>query len=172
MTEQAKITSIDALETFRSDLIIFLTKAHRSVDEVGDEVRRTRQWLQHEQRLHWEGQVRRWRKLLDQAQTDLLGARMSGLRNTIATREAAVLKAKHALTEAEDKLRKVKLWTRDFDGQVEPLAKRLQTMRHFLDHDMPKAISYLVQAQRILEGYAQAEAPEAVAAPVEADNRE
>lgn len=163
MAEQAKVTSIEALEFFRAHLIVFLNKAHRSVDEVGDEVRRTRQWLQHEQRPHWEGQVRKWRKLLDQRQQDLLGARMSGLQNTIATREAAVLKARKAVAHAEEKLRQVKGWTRDFDGQVEPLTRRLESFRQFLDLDMPKGISYLLRAQRTLEGYSEAALPAAEA---------
>jgi hypothetical protein len=162
MASQAKVTSLDALESFRADLIIFLTTAHRSLDEVSDEVRRMRLWLQNDQRLHWEGQVRRRTKLLNEAKQELLSARMSGLHHTIATREMAVLKVKRALTEAEDKLRAVKIWNRDYDSSAEPLTKRLQGLRHFLDYDMPKAIAYLLHAQRTLEGYTEAPPPETV----------
>ena len=50
MAEQAKVTSLHALESFRADLIVFISEAHRAVDEVGDEVRRTRYWIQKQRR--------------------------------------------------------------------------------------------------------------------------
>jgi hypothetical protein len=170
MASQVKVTSIDALESFRASLIVFLGTAHRSVDEVIDGVRRTRGWLQNDQRLHWEGQLRRRAKILTEAKQELLSARMSGLHHTMATREAAVLKAKHALAEAETKLRAVKHWNRDYDTSAEPLTKKMQSLRHFLDQDMPKAIAYLVQAQRTLEAYTQIPAPNTAVAPAPEEN--
>ena len=159
MSEQAKITSLDALEMFRANLIIFMTTAHRCVDEAGDEVRRTRQWLLGEQRMHWQGEAKRRKRVLDQAEADLYSARLSGLKDRTIVQEEAVRKAKRAMTEAEEKLRALKKWNRDFDHSADPLVKRLEGMRYFLDHDMPKALMYLVQAQRTLEAYAQAPAP-------------
>jgi hypothetical protein len=159
MAEQAKVTSLDALESFRANLIIFMTTAHRCLDEAGDEVRRTRQWLQSEQRMHWEGEARRRKRVLDQAEADLYSARLSGLKDRTIVQEEAVRKAKRAMAEAEDKLRVLKKWNRDFDHCADPLVKRLEGMRYFLDHDMPKALAYLVQAQQTLEAYAESPAP-------------
>ena len=159
MAEQAKITSLDALERFRADLIVFITTAHRCVDEAGDEVRRTRQWLQGEQRMHWEGEARKRKRVLDQAEADLYSARLSGLKDRTLVQEEAVRKAKRAMAEAEDKLRALKKWNRDFDHSADPLVKRLEGMRYFLDHDLPKALTFLVQAQKTLEAYAEAPAP-------------
>jgi len=153
MANQVRVTSIDALEAFRANLIIFVTTARRVVDEVIDEVRRTRLWIQQDRRLYWEGQIRRWQKLLDQARQELLSARISGLRVTSTAQQNAVLKAKRALEEAQEKTRQVKKWNRDYDGEADPLVKSLTTLRHFLDHDLPKAITFLVQAQRTLDQY-------------------
>ena len=153
MATQVRVTSIDALDRFRAHLIIFLTEARRAVDEVVDEVRRTRLWLQHDQRLHWEAQVRRWRKLLDQARGELLSARISDLRTTSTAQQNAVLKAKRGLNEAEEKVRNVKHWNRDFDSRADALLKSLTGLRDYLDHDLPKAVTFLVQAQRALQAY-------------------
>jgi hypothetical protein len=175
MSEQVKITSIDALESFRASLIIFLSKAHGAVDSVGDEVRRTRVWLQNDQRLHWENQIRRWRRVLDQAVQDLMSARLSGLRDSTTAQETAVRKAKRGLAEAEEKLRNVKIWCRDFEHYAGPMVKRMEGLRGFLDYDMPKALAYLVQAQRTLDAYAEAAPPEPAgptAAPSEPDGLE
>lgn len=153
MADQAKVTSIDALESFRASIIVFLTKANNSLDQIGDEIRRTRSWIQHEQRLHWEGEVRRRTKLLEQAEQELFSARLIRIRENLAAQQAAVHKAKRALEEAQEKLHKVKLWNRDFDTSLEPLAKSLNGLREYLVQDMPKGLAYLVQAQKILEAY-------------------
>ena len=46
--QQAKVTSIDSIEQFRAALILFLTKARPTLEEVIAEVTRTKQWLQHD----------------------------------------------------------------------------------------------------------------------------
>jgi hypothetical protein len=161
MADQVKVTSIGALEAFRANLIIFINKAHNSVDEVGDEVRRTRQWLQNDQRMHWEGELRRRQKIFNEAKQVLLSARMSGLKSSTSEQEAAVAKAKRAFHEAEEKLANVKRWARNYDNAVDPLIKGLDGVRYALDHDLPKALAYLVQAQRTLETYAETNAASA-----------
>lgn len=161
MAEQAKVTSLEALETFRGNLIVFLNRAHRAVDEVKDEIRRTRQWLQHEQKMHWLGEARRWKRVLDQAEQELLSAKLSGLRNSTTLQEQAVHKAKRALTHAEEKIRAVQIWTRDFDHLIDPLTRRLESLRQVLDHDLPKGLAVLVQTQRTLEAYAEVAPPAA-----------
>ncbi len=163
MTNQVRVTSIDALEALRSALIIFLTKARRSLDDARDDARRTRSWIQHDQRFHWEGQVRVRQKKLDQTEQELLSAKLSGLRDNLVFQQNAVRKAKAALVEAEEKLRVVKRWARDFDNAADPLVKRLEGLRQYLDFELPNAITYLVQAQRTLEAYTEGPAPEAAA---------
>jgi hypothetical protein len=149
----ARITSLEVLETFRSALIVFLTIARRCTDEVTEEARRTRLWLQQDQRLHWEGQIRRRRKLLDAAVQELFSARLSGLRMSTSAQENAVRKAKLAVAEAEEKLRNVKRWNRDFDHVADPLVKRLESLRFNLDFELPKGVTFLSEAQKILEAY-------------------
>lgn len=159
MAEQARVTRLDALESFRASLIVFLAKARRSVDEVADEVKRTRHWLQHEQRLHWETQVKKRQKALDQAQQELLSARLSEFVDTPSMQQMAVRKARRVLEEAQEKLRLVKIWNRDFDTQADPLVRKLESLRYYLDHELPDAVSFLSQAQRTLETYAETPLP-------------
>ena len=156
---QAKLTSLEALENFRSHLILFLTQANRSVNEVLDEVNRTRFWIQNDQRLYWEREFRRRTKVLEQAEQELMSARLSGLRQTTSMQQAAVLKAKRALTESEEKRRLIKQWNRNFDGCADPLSKKLESLRSFLEHDLPKGVTYLANAQKTLEAYSQGPAP-------------
>ena len=166
MATQAKITSTDALDTFRASLIVFQTKARRSVNEVSDHVRQTRMWLQHDQRIHWEGECRRLTKALERAEQELTSARLARNNETaVMARQNTVNKMKRSLTEAGDKLRRVKTWHQNYDGRADPLARKLEGLRQFLDIDLPKAAAYLVNVQKILEAYSSASAPEGVNAP-------
>src|SRR5688572_5667525 len=138
----ARITSLDALESFRAALIVFMTTGRRSADEVIEQVRRIRIWLQGDQRLHWEAQIRKRRKMLDIAQQELFSARLSGIRASTTFQQNAVRKAKEAVEEAETKLRNVKHWSRDYDHLVEPFVKRLEGLRYYLDYELPKGVHF------------------------------
>ncbi len=153
MATQARIDSVDALEFFRSRLIIFVNKARLNNAEVVNEVRRTRSWLQTDQRPHWEREIRRRRKVLDQVQQELLSARMSPLHGDLSGKQTAVRKASRALEEAEDKLRKVREWIRNFDSTMDPLVHRLESLNRLIDFKMPKGIVFLTQAQRAIAAY-------------------
>jgi len=159
MSAQARVTSVDALDAFRSSLVIFVTKARQAVDAARDGARRTRNWLQHEQRVHWEGEIRRRQRQLDQAVQDLYSARLTKLTGAIAIREALVRRAKAAVEEAHQKLRNVKKWNQNFDAAADPLVKKLDGFREFLDQEMPNAITFLHRAREILDAYAERTAP-------------
>ena len=58
MAGPAQITSVEAIEAFRADLIVYLGQMRPVVDEVGSELVRMKAWLQTEQRQHWEQQAR------------------------------------------------------------------------------------------------------------------
>jgi chromosome segregation ATPase len=179
-TPGARVTSVDALEAFRASMIIFVNKSNSSLDQALDEIRRTRSWLQHDQRTHWENEVRRRARALQQAEQELVSARMAKALDNLATQQAAVHKAKQALDEAQDKMRKVKLWIRDFDGQVEPMAKGLNGLRAYLDHELPQGIAYLAEVQKIMQAYLETgkapgsppTAAPAAAAPAETETAE
>jgi hypothetical protein len=155
MSQKAHVTSLDALETFRSNLIIYLSQARPAVDEVSADVLRTRMWLENEQRLHWENQVRRRIKELEQAQQGLFSARLGALRTGSSMEQLGVHRAKSALEDAELKLRIVKKWDREFEGRVQPLVKQMEKLQTVLSNDMVQAVAYLTQAINTLAAYAE-----------------
>jgi len=159
MSLQAKVTSVDALDTFRAGLMIFQSKARRALDDASDELRRTRMWLQHEQRTRWEGELKKRSRTLDQAVQELVSAKLSSMRDNITFQQNAVRKAKAAVAEAEEKLRHIKKWNQNFDAMADPMAKRLDGLRQFLDYNLPKGITFLVQAARTLDAYAETHEP-------------
>ena len=154
MAERAHVTSVEAIEMFRANLIAYLGKARPVLEDACDEVFRMRQWLQHDRRVHWENQVKRRRKILEDAQQALFSARLGNLREPTSAESAAVLRAKRAFDEAEEKLRLVKKWTVEFDNRVQPLVKELEGLRTMFANDMPKAVTHLAQVVKSLDAYA------------------
>jgi len=154
MPSGAKVTSIDALEAFRANLLIYVTKARPTLEEVTAEVVRLRGWLEGQQRTHWENEVRKRKRALEEAQAALFSSRLSNLRKESAAEINAVHRARRSLDEAEDKLRLLKHWARDFDSRVEPLVKQMEKLHTLLANDLVKAAAYLAEAVRTLDAYA------------------
>jgi hypothetical protein len=155
MSERAQVTSIEAVEAFRSQLIIYLKKARPVVDEIAEDVRRVRIWLQNDQLKHWQKESRRCRREWEQAQQELFSAKMSSLRGATAAQQLTVSRAKRALENAEEKLQLVQKWNRQFDNRTDPLVKQLGPLQSNLARDMRQAVAFLAQVIGILEAYAE-----------------
>lgn len=155
MADKAHVTSLDAISAFRSDLLVYISKARPTLEEVSAEVLRTRMWLENEQRTQLEAELRRRARDLEQAQQALFSSRISSLREETAAEVQAVHRAKRALEETDTKLRALKRWIREFDSRVQPVVKQLEKFHTELSVDLPKAAAYLEQALRALEAYAE-----------------
>jgi hypothetical protein len=163
MAERAHVTSVDAIKSFKSSLIVYLSKARPTLEEISADILRLRLWLQDDQRMHWEGEIRRRSRKLEDAQQAMFSARISNLNTASAAEQLALTRAKRAMDEAQEKLRTVKRWTRDFDSRVEPMAKQLAKLQTMLSEEMPRAVAYLTHAISSLDAYANVGQP-AVAA--------
>lgn len=154
MSQSAKVTSIDTLDSFRASLIVYLSKATRVLDDVRDDVGRTKVWLHTECLSHWKKEIRLRQRTLDQANAELMTERLADNREAIQTRKMAVRKAKARVEEAEAKLARVKYWIRNYETKVEAKSKVVHQMQHYLDYDMKKAVAYLEGAAKSLAEYA------------------
>ncbi|HIG84242.1 MAG TPA: hypothetical protein EYG40_14215 [Verrucomicrobia bacterium] len=155
MADQAKVASIDSLESFRNSLVIFMERVSKSIDEVGDTVRRTRHWVQDEQYNYWISEKRRRERKLEQAEQELYSSRLSTLQDASTEAQMNVRRANRAIEEVEEKIRLIKKWGRDYDSIVEPLARKLDALQDLVTTKYPKAVNYLVRTIETLESYAQ-----------------
>lgn len=153
MSDQARISNLDSIEAFRAALVVFISKTRQALDTVQEGVNRTRAWLQTEQPAYWAAQIRARQKKLDQAQQELMSARMSDYIDSPITQQAAVRKARAALEQAQAGAERTRTWGRNFDNTVAPLARKADSMRDYLETDLAKATAYLVEIQKILEAY-------------------
>jgi len=168
MEQRAQVTSVEALEAFRSCLIVYLTKARPTLEEVMNEVIRTRNWLQNEQRVHWEKQIKMKRRDLEQAEAELFSARLSKVSQAYALQQMAAQRARRAVELAEDKLRLLKKWDRELESRSEPLLKLVEQLHGYLSTDMVKATAYLTEVIKTLQAYADVQVRAPSSAPVPA----
>jgi hypothetical protein len=155
MPQPAHVSSIDALDAFRSNLIIFTEKAMAAASDVMDDVTRTRNWLQFDQRSRWEAETRRRLKVLENAQQELFSARIGNLREAPTDKVMAVNRAKRAADDAQETLAGLKKWNRQYDHEVGPYAKEVEKLRTFIATDLKQAIALLAETLRVLEAYSE-----------------
>jgi hypothetical protein len=169
MPDQAHVTSSEAIEFFRAALITYAAKARPLLEDACDEVFRTREWLETDRRLHWENQVRRRTRALEEAQAALFSARLSNLRDTRVSEHMTVERAKRSLLEAEEKLKLVKRWALEFDQRAQVLVKDLEHVRSLIATEMPRAAAHLSQIVHRVEAYAGVAKPSAAISGPPAD---
>jgi len=171
MADRAQVTSVEAVESFRADLIVFLTKARSVLEEACDEVLRTRQWVQNDQRRLWEHEIKVRARILEVARSELFSARLSQFQDSVTLQQMAVHKADHAIRDAETKMAVLKKWDREIENRTDPLVKLLNQMHGFLLTDMAQAVAYLAQVVKTLEAYAAVAAPGGASALTAMENK-
>jgi hypothetical protein len=154
MSAQAQVTSVEAIESFRAKLIVFLGQTRSVLGEVGNEMSRTRRWLQDDQRVFWELELRQRGRRLEEAKQELFNATVSSLQTaTTALLQVTVRRAQQAVAEAEAKLKMLKRWDSELDNRAAPLLKHTDQLHGFLATDMARAVAYLDQTLKALDAY-------------------
>ena len=159
MAEQAQVTSVEAIEAFRGNLILFSSKVRPVLEEVSDEVMRLQFWLQNDQRRYWEVELRKRGLKLEEAKQELFNVALSQLQQATALQHMAVQRAQRALREAEEKLDTIKKWERGLEDRTAPMVKQVEEFHGFIVHEMGKAVAQLVQIVKSLDAYAQIAKP-------------
>jgi len=154
MADRAQVTSVEAIEAFRSALVIYLSKSRPALEEMSNEVARAKQWLQNDQRRKWEGEMKARTKKLERAQAELFSVSMSKIQEVSSAQQLLVRRAKQAVDEAQEKIAMLKKWDHELENRSEPLVKQVDQFQSFVTSEMPKAIAYLNNVIRSLEAYA------------------
>jgi hypothetical protein len=153
MSHHAQVKSVEALAAFRTTLVLYRDKAIRTLDDVREEVVRTRTWLETDRQLHWRRLIRDREARLAQADQELLTARLSGHPEAIQDRRMAVYRARAALEEAQQGLGRVRHWLNHYQSEIDPRLKPLLHLRQFLATDTEQALNYLANSTTILAEY-------------------
>jgi hypothetical protein len=162
--ERAHILSVEALEAFRANLIVYLHSARPALDEIRGEIIRARLWLETDRQPHWENQIRRRTQKLQEAEAELFKIRLSPLSSGQEYAQTMVRRGREAVAEAEGKLKAVRKWIRDFDLVLGPGARQIELLRERMANDLGEALADLSRTTQLLADYAGMK-PSAPAAP-------
>ena len=171
MADRAQVTSFEAVNSFRADLIVFLSRARAVLEEASDDVLRTRLWVQNDQRRLWEGETRVRYQKLEEARAELLSAQLSQFHESTALCLMAVQRAERTNREAEAKMAVLKKWDRELENRTDPLVKQVTQFHSFLATDMKRAVAYLEQVVKTLEAYAGVPTPGAGTAAAQTETK-
>lgn len=149
----AHVANLEALERFRSSLVLFVERAHFVLDEIGEEVKRARLWVQTEQRTKLGQEMKRRERELEMLEQELFTARLSDLAQKKTGAQMQVNRKRRELREIEAALRRLAAWSRNFDSTIETEARKVEKLRHLLDTDTARAILFLAEAVRQLSAY-------------------
>ena len=152
MAGQAQITSVEAIEAFRAQLVVYLAQMRPALEEISGEVVRTRAWLDDDRKRYWLQEMRIRSRKLEDAKQELFTASMSKLGSS-SFQQMAVQKAQREVRIAEEKLMVIKKWERELENKSAPLVKQMEQLHGFLAVDMDKAVAYLDQALTALAAY-------------------
>jgi len=155
MSEQVRISSIEALEAFRADLIKYVEKARMALENAESEVRRTRSYLDMDRLGYWTTQCKQRTKLLEQAEAELYNVTLTSPKESHSFQKMAVAKARRNLEEAEEKLHVVKRWRQNFENRATPLLRQLDPMFFLVGQHLPKGIHALGESIKALQAYAE-----------------
>src|SRR5580698_6006985 len=104
MAGQAQITSVEAIEAFRSQLVVYLAQMRPALEEIGGEVVRTRAWLEDDRKRYWTQEMRKRSRKLEDAKQELFTASLSKMGEITSFQQMAVQRAQHAVRLAEEKM--------------------------------------------------------------------
>lgn len=153
MKPGAHLTSSESLDHFRVALAEFITDASRALDTYTDDVRRTKLWLENDRLPHWERELRRRLRHRERAEQELFQARLSSAKRDLSLQQMQLRHAADAVHQAEEKIRAIKRWQRDFDPKIAPLLRPIERLRDFVGRNLPQGLLSLRQAATILEAY-------------------
>ena len=153
MSGQAQVTSVEAIESFRAELVVYLAHMKPVLDEVTSEVLHTRSWLEDDRRRFWQQELRVRGRRLEDAKQELFNVSMSRMNEARSFQQMAVQRAQRDVQAVEDKLVVIKKWGRELDDRSAPLVKQMEQLHGFLGVEMAKAVAYLDQALKALDAY-------------------
>lgn len=162
MAETADVLSIDAIRDFRAALCTFADDAKAALDDVEFDLRRTVEWLTNEQRLFWQGEIKRWEQKLGEAKAELARKKLSKFldrKPDTSQEEKKVKLCETRLEEAHHKLALCKRWLPELQHAVQEYRGQSQPLADMIDAEIPRGIGRLERMIDALESYLRLSAP-------------
>lgn len=164
MADTANVQSIEAIREIRDALVVFMEDAKNALNDTDFDLRRTTDWLTHEQRLYWNAEVRRRSQDVADARSALqrkeLGKKPGSHPDT-SVEEKDVRIAKMRLAEAEEKVEVVSRWVPEIQRASHEYRSQAYPLGDMISGDLENALAKLSRMIESLEQYLRLQAPSA-----------
>ena len=156
MSGPAKVHSSDAIDAVRLSLISFIESVRDALTELGSEMRKSQEWLEHDRPGFWRNQVRLAMDQVHEAQQALHRCLMFPVANerpSCYEERTALKKAKARLEYCQEKQERVRHWQQTLRHELFEYEGRISQLVKLVDIDAPQAIGVLNKIMRRLEEY-------------------
>jgi len=163
MSDTARIHSIDAVRAFKTSLVKFAETANVALSSAEGELRRMMVWLESEQLMHWQTQIRKRQEALtrakDAVRQKMLFPDSTGRTPTPVEEWKQQRLCQQRLEEAEQKLVNTKRAIRLLEKEMQVYKGSVQRFATMVQTDIPRASERLDRAFGHLETYVSMAAP-------------
>lgn len=162
---EARVESIEAIANFKRALFKFAEAANSALTDAEADMTETHRWLETEQRVYWQNNVRKATELVSRCEDALRQKRIfkdsSGRTPSAVDEEKALAKAKRMKEHAEEKLENVRRYTPKLQREIMIYKGQVQRFATFVASDIPAAAAKLDKMVDTLEAYVNLAATEA-----------
>jgi hypothetical protein len=156
MTTGANVHSSEAIEAVRGSLALFADQVQEALTELGSEMRRVLEWLEHDRPRYWKNQTRIAHDQVHEAQQALHRCLMFPIadeRPSCYEERAALKKAQARLAYCEQKAERVRHWQRTVQHELFEYEGRISQLVRTVEVDVPQAMGVLRKILQRLEEY-------------------
>ncbi len=156
MSDNAKVSSIDAIADFRVALIRFAEDVTSSLTSLQMEVNRSREWIEHDRPTYWKRKLRKQYDVVATARQELSACKRRGVgdkKPSCIEEEQAYKKARRRLEEIEEIINTIPRWKTKLSRDGDEYKARVSGLQRFIDNDIEKAILILERMTTILDEY-------------------
>jgi hypothetical protein len=156
MPGPAQVHSSEAIEAVRLALMSFVESVNDALAELGGEVRRVQEWLEHDRPGYWRNQTRISMDQVHEAQQALHRCLMfpvAGERPSCYEERAALKKAHARQVYCQQKTERVRHWQQTLRHEMFEYEGRISQLVKLVEIDVPQAINVLNRILRQLEEY-------------------
>lgn len=154
---RADIESFEALRDLRVALLKFAAGAQSALSEAIGQLARAHRWLDQEQSMFWQQQIRLRREKLEEANRLLRHKKLRSPRDVAAPsaveEERALIAAQRAVEEAYKKAKLVKRWLPQLEKESLTFRGATAGLIHAAEADVPRAVAALDRMLDSLEAY-------------------
>jgi DNA repair exonuclease SbcCD ATPase subunit len=168
------VQSLDALREIRAALVEFQEDVQNSLGTMELEIRRLRDWLEHDQKFYWQNQIKERERDMVDARSGLHRKRLSAMTGgeVHASEQKELLRqAKGRLEKAEDQLQRLRRWIPQLERAVGDYQGAATSMADMLSGDLDRGMRSLDRMIEALEEYVRLAPPETKAAVPSAPSR-